>query len=77
MPEPAFGYVLIALAGYANPDDVCYPGYATQLADTAYPSKQTITGALKYWRAIGVLTWAKGSPLALALPTWCIQKTSS
>jgi hypothetical protein len=59
-PEPAFGYVLITLAGYANADGVCYPGYGTLMQDTAYTSKQTITGALKYWRGLGVLTWKKG-----------------
>ena len=59
-PEPAFGYVLITLAGYANAEGVCYPGYGTLMEDTAYTSKQTITRALKYWRSLGVLTWRKG-----------------
>jgi hypothetical protein len=59
-PEPAFRHVLITLADHANRDGVCYPSYDLLLAETAYTSKQTITGALKYWKSAGVLKWKKG-----------------
>jgi hypothetical protein len=59
-PEPAFRHVLITLADHANRDGVCYPSYDLLLAETAYTSKQTITGALKYWKNVGVLKWKKG-----------------
>lgn len=59
-PEPAFGYVLIRLADHANSEGVCYPGYGLLMAETGYASKQTITGALMYWKRAGVLTWKKG-----------------
>jgi hypothetical protein len=59
-PEPAFGYVLVTLANHANSDGFCYPSYDLLLAETAYTSKQTITGALKHWKGAGVLTWKKG-----------------
>jgi len=59
-PEPAFRHVLVTLADHANRDGVCYPSYDLLLAETAYTSKQTITGALKYWKNAGVLKWKKG-----------------
>jgi hypothetical protein len=59
-PEPAFRYVLVTLANHANRDGFCYPSYDLLLAETAYTSKQTITGALKYWKAAGILKWKKG-----------------
>jgi hypothetical protein len=59
-PEPAFRHVLITLADHANRDGVCYPSYDLLLAETAYTSKQTITGALKCWKSAGVLKWKKG-----------------
>lgn len=59
-PEPAFRHVLVTLADHANRDGVCYPSYDLLLAETAYTSKQTITGALKYWKSAGVLKWKKG-----------------
>ena len=59
-PEPAFRHVLVTLADHANRDGVCYPSYDLLLAETAYTSKQTITGALKYWKSTGVLKWKKG-----------------
>jgi|HubBroStandDraft_3_1064219.scaffolds.fasta_scaffold54317_2 hypothetical protein len=59
-PEPAFRHVLVTLADHANRDGVCYPSYDLLLAETAYTSKQTITGALKHWKNVGVLKWKKG-----------------
>jgi hypothetical protein len=59
-PEPAFRHVLVTLADHANRDGICYPSYDLLLAETAYTSKQTITGALKYWKTAGVLKWKKG-----------------
>jgi hypothetical protein len=59
-PEPAFRHVLVTLADHANGDGFCYPSYDLLLAETAYSSKQTITGALKHWKNAGVLTWKKG-----------------
>ncbi len=59
-PEPAFRHVLVTLADHANCDGVCYPSYGLLLAETAYTSKQTITGALMYWKKAGVLKWKKG-----------------
>lgn len=59
-PEPAFRHVLVTLADHANSDGFCYPSYDVLLAETAYASKQTITGALKHWKDAGVLTWKKG-----------------
>jgi hypothetical protein len=59
-PEPAFRHVLVTLADHANRDGVCFPSYDLLLAETAYTSKQTITGALKYWKNHGVLKWKKG-----------------
>jgi hypothetical protein len=59
-PEPAFRHVLVTLADHANRDGICYPSYDLLLAETAYTSKQTITGALKYWKNAGVLKWKKG-----------------
>src|ERR1035441_3452086 len=59
-PEPAFRHVLVTLADHANSDGACYPSYDVLLAETAYTSKQTITGALKHWKDAGVLTWKKG-----------------
>jgi hypothetical protein len=49
-----------SMADHANRDGVCYPSYDLLLAETAYTSKQTITGALKYWKDAGVLKWKKG-----------------
>jgi len=59
-PEPAFRHVLVTLANHANRDGICYPSYDLLLAETGYTSKQTITGALKYWKSAGVLKWKKG-----------------
>jgi hypothetical protein len=59
-PEPAHRYVLVTLANHANSDGFCYPSYDLLLAETAYASKQTITGALSHWKDAGVLTWKKG-----------------
>ena len=50
----------MTLADHANAAGVCYPSYDLLMAETAYTSKQTITGALKYWKNAGVLTWKKG-----------------
>jgi hypothetical protein len=58
--KPAFRHVLVTLADHANADGFCYPSYDLLLAETAYASKQTITGALMHWKDAGVLTWKKG-----------------
>jgi hypothetical protein len=59
-PEPAFRHILITLAGYADAQGVCYPGYGRIMYDTGYTSDRTITSALKHWKDAGVLTWRKG-----------------
>ena len=58
--EPAFGYVLIHLANHADGHGVCYPSYKLLMDETGYTSDVTITGALKFWKSAGILTWKKG-----------------